>query len=218
MYRNSGKAFINREKFFVPEEKTITFHPWIKPEQPATRKATVHASKSKPFEMPPKIVASVNINKLPATPLEVPQSLTGIEGNENDFPQQEINRNRIIGKVEVNSPPAFAPKPMMPVILDDADIMPEYPGGLKALLLFLKKNIQSPEEVEQGDEVAVKIKFVVNYNGKLDGFDVIQSGGSAFDNEVLRVLKKMPMWIPGKSHGENVSVYYIVPVRFSNAF
>jgi protein TonB len=42
----------------------------------------------------------------------------------------------------------------------------------------------------------------------------VKSGGDDFDNEVLRVLKKMPDWIPGKSNGHNVSVYYEVPVKF----
>ena len=66
--------------------------------------------------------------------------------------------------------------------------------------------------------MSVKIKFVVNYSGKLESFDVLKSGGMAFDNEVLRVLKNMPLWIPGKSNGENVSVYYVVPVKFTSEF
>ncbi|HEY5407892.1 MAG TPA: hypothetical protein VIJ92_12430 [Ginsengibacter sp.] len=47
---------------------------------------------------------------------------------------------------------------------------------------------------------------------------MIKSGGIAFDNEVVRVLKKMPLWIPGKSNGENVSVYYVIPVKFTIEF
>ena len=35
--------------------------------------------------------------------------------------------------------------------------------------------------------------------------------GEEFNNEVVRVLKKMPPWIPGKTKGENVSVYYSIP-------
>ena len=66
--------------------------------------------------------------------------------------------------------------------------------------------------------MSVKIKFVVNYSGKLESFDVLKSGGMEFDNEVLRVLKKMPLWIPGKNNGENVSVYYVVPVKFASEF
>ena len=57
-----------------------------------------------------------------------------------------------------------AAKINIPGPVDVADIMPQYAGGIKALLDFLKKNLHSPEDVEEGDEVSVKIKFVVNYN------------------------------------------------------
>jgi hypothetical protein len=54
----------------------------------------------------------------------------------------------------------------------------------------------------------------VGYDGKLKKFEVQQDGGKVFNEEVIRVLKKMPDWIPGKTKGENVSVYYAIPVKF----
>ena len=44
--------------------------------------------------------------------------------------------------------------------------------------------------------------------------EVLEDGGKAFNNEVIRVLKKMPVWVPGKNAGEHVSVYYTIPVKF----
>ena len=67
--------------------------------------------------------------------------------------------------------------------------------------------------MEEGEEIGVKVKFIVSYNGDLIGFNVIETGGAPFDDEVMRVLKKMPKWIPGKASGENVSTYYIIPVK-----
>lgn len=107
---------------------------------------------------------------------------------------------------------AFIPDPSVP--RNSADIMPLYPGGMDALRKFLQKNLQNPEEIAPGEEVLVKIKFVVGYNGKLQGFEVVKDGGKAFNQEVVRVLRKMPEWIPGKSNGQNVAVYYTIPVRF----
>ena len=98
-------------------------------------------------------------------------------------------------------------------LIANPDIMPQYPGGVNQLLLFLKKNLRSPKELEE--EIQVKVKFIVSYDGSLNGFEVMQSGGTEFDNEVLRVLKRMPGWIPGRSNGENVSVSFIVPVKFT---
>ncbi len=98
-----------------------------------------------------------------------------------------------------------------------AEVMPAYPGGMEALRKFLQRNLQNPEDLEAGQVVAVKIKFVVGYDGKLKSFEIIEDGGKPFNNEVIRVLKKMPMWTPGKSNGENVSVYYSIPVKFTAA-
>jgi periplasmic protein TonB len=68
--------------------------------------------------------------------------------------------------------------------------------------------------LEDGEMVSVRIKFVVGYDGKLKGFTTVQDGGEEFNKEVVRVLKKMPEWIPGKTRGQNVSVYYVIPVKF----
>jgi protein TonB len=95
-----------------------------------------------------------------------------------------------------------------------AEIMPSYPGGLDALMKFLKKNIQDPHEGQYTETISVKIKFIVGYDGVLKGFETVEDGGKDFNNEVIRVLKKMPAWIPGKTAGESVSVYYTIPVKF----
>lgn len=95
-----------------------------------------------------------------------------------------------------------------------AEVMPEFPGGKNALLKFLEKNLKSPADIDAGDFVSVKIRFIVGYDGVLKGFELVEDGGKLFSNEVIRVLKKMPQWIPGKSRGENVSVYYTIPVKF----
>ena len=101
-----------------------------------------------------------------------------------------------------------------PMELDKTDIPPSFPGGLEAFYRFMRKNLNNPKEMESGEEVTVQVKFVVGKQGKLESFQIIKDGGNDFNNEVLRVMKKMPQWIPGKYKGENVSVYYIIPVRF----
>ena len=97
---------------------------------------------------------------------------------------------------------------------DEVDILPSYPGGMEAFRTFLQKNLQTPGNLEEGQAVNVRIKFVVDNNGKLKSFLTVLDGGDAYNKEVVRVLKKMPDWIPGKAKGENVSVYHIIPVKF----
>lgn len=99
--------------------------------------------------------------------------------------------------------------------LEVAEVMPAFPGGMDKLRQFLERNLQTPEGMESGETVTVKMKFVVGYDGVLRGFETIQDGGTAFNNEVVRVLKKMPDWVPGRSNGRMVSVYYVLPVTFT---
>jgi protein TonB len=106
-------------------------------------------------------------------------------------------------------------RPDIHTTFQTAEVMPSFPGGMQALRRFLENNLGNPEQLEEGEEIEVKVSFVVGYDGKLKGFQVIKDGGPAFNDEVIRVLKKMPDWIPGKSKGEHVSVYYSIPVKFT---
>ena len=102
-----------------------------------------------------------------------------------------------------------------PLDLEVVDIKPTFPGGEEALIKFLKKNLETPYDMENGETISVRVKFVVGYDGKLQKFIVVQDGGDIYNKEVIRVLKKMPDWTPGKAKGENVAVYYTIPVKFA---
>jgi periplasmic protein TonB len=97
-----------------------------------------------------------------------------------------------------------------------AEFMPEFPGGMNALQRFLAKNMRVPKDLEPGTKIKVIEKFVVDENGNISAAQTIQSGGIEFDNEVLRVLKKMPKWKPGRQNGQNVAVYFNLPVIFQS--
>ncbi len=195
---------------FTNEPKAILF-----PAKPVTKKP----AKIDPAETTPKITDEQNINKLNASNETPVASHTTVEGNGKEILGVDMNLggNLANGSDAPGTPEASEkPKSSKPVILTTPEVMPQFPGGLKALLAYLKRNLKAPDDVEDGKEISVKVRFVVNYNGQLESFKVVQSGGSIFDNEVLRVLQKMPDWIPGKSNSENVSVYYTIPVKFTS--
>jgi protein TonB len=121
----------------------------------------------------------------------------------------------------INSIPGETKQPVKSTMVIDKtipvnspEILPQFPGGISELMKFLKRNLNTPQQLEDEHEIGVKVKFIVSYTGDLMGFNVIETGGAPFDNEVIRVLKKMPKWIPGKTNGENVSTYFIIPVKF----
>lgn len=98
-----------------------------------------------------------------------------------------------------------------------AEIMPQFPGGKEAFLKFMQKNLRQPEDFEDGQKLTVIAKFIVDAEGNIVDIDIIQNGRKDLDEEVIRVVKKMPKWNPGKQNGRNVSVYFKVPVTFVGA-
>ncbi len=91
---------------------------------------------------------------------------------------------------------------------------PEFPGGAAAWAAFLSRHLQAPGALEAGEKKTVLVRFLVSTDGSITGFEVVQSGGAAFDNEVIRVLKKMPKWKPAIQNGQQVAVTFTQPVTF----
>lgn len=91
---------------------------------------------------------------------------------------------------------------------------PEFPGGMQAWIAFLSRHLQTPDNLEPGERKAVLVSFVVDKDGSVTGFRVVQSGGRRFDDEVIRVLRKMPKWKPAIQNGHPVALSYTQPVTF----
>ncbi len=108
---------------------------------------------------------------------------------------------------------ARVPDPEEPV--SDPDVQPAFPGGQAALLAFLQRHLQSPVPLEPGESVQVQISFVVGYDGVLQSFGIQQDGGRLFNEEVIRVLKSMPRWIPGRMGSRAVAAWFSLPVKFT---
>jgi len=94
---------------------------------------------------------------------------------------------------------------------------PEFPGGAGALKMFLSSYLSTPENLDPGEKKVVKIRFRVDKDGSVNTFEIVTSGGKEFDNEVVRVCKKMPRWVPAIQNGINVPVNYVLPVTFIGA-
>ena len=100
-------------------------------------------------------------------------------------------------------------------VYDVVDQMPQFPGGFEKLKEFIEKNRRYPKSLQdcciQG---RVVVTFVVEKTGKISHAKVARGVNPALDKEALRVVRKMPQWIPGKIHGKNVDVRYTMPVDF----
>lgn len=91
---------------------------------------------------------------------------------------------------------------------------PSFPGGITEWLNFLRRFLQTPDKLEAGQRIEVRVKFRIEKDGTLSGFEIVQSGGNLFDKEVLRVMRKMPKWNPAFQNNFRVAVSYTQPIIF----
>ena len=108
-------------------------------------------------------------------------------------------------------------EPEAPVILETPEVQPEFPGGAEAWRNYLQRMLRVPDDLEEGERKTVRVRFVVNATGDVTDVIVLQSAGTVFDKEVLRVIAKMPKWKPGKQHGKAVAVFFTQPVTFKGS-
>jgi TonB family protein len=103
-------------------------------------------------------------------------------------------------------------------VFDYIPQMPEFPGGEKELIKYIRKNLNYPSaEFYKGIHGRVIIRFVVDSSGGIQNDTVIKGipEGKALETEARRVVKNMPKWKPGIQNGKAVAVYYNLPILFS---
>lgn len=94
--------------------------------------------------------------------------------------------------------------------------LPQYKGGGKALAYFIRKNLQYPVEARSaGIGGAVVVEFLVMSNGRVDNAATIGSAiGYGLEEEAVRIVEKMPRWIPAQLEGRPVTAKHQLVIRF----
>jgi len=95
-----------------------------------------------------------------------------------------------------------------------AEFMPEFPGGMEAFLKFMQRNLKQPDDMEDAQKLVVIAEFVVDREGNISDLKIVQHARADLDAEVIRVIKKMPIWKPGMQNGRKVPVFCKLPVTF----
>ena len=113
--------------------------------------------------------------------------------------------------------PAGAARPAAPVdrIFDMVEQQASFPGGQGALMRWIADNLTYPEEAQENQiEGRVIIRFVINKDGSVSSPVVMRGVDKALDREAIRLVRKMPKWTPGRTNGEIVRSYYVLPIVF----
>ena len=88
---------------------------------------------------------------------------------------------------------------------------PEFPGGQDSLQAFMERNLRNPRQVDG----KVYVQFIVERNGRMTNLEVIRGIDEETDEEVLRVMRLMPRWIPGRQRDKLTRVLVRFPVKIS---
>ncbi len=105
-------------------------------------------------------------------------------------------------------------------IIDPLPMLPEFPGGEQQLYCFIDKNLNKGNLNMVDTAGLVVAEFTVNKFGKVKNIKIIKPLNLVIDNELIRILKLMPDWIPGKEDNKNVSMKMSFPLRipYTNQF
>lgn len=98
----------------------------------------------------------------------------------------------------------------------NSENMPEYPGGMSAMIAFIRENLKYPKEAKEAKkEGRVLCSFIIDKTGEVTEVKVAKSSGTqSLDDEAVRVVSLMPNWKPGTENGKPVRVSYTIPLVF----
>lgn len=152
---------------------------------------------------------------------EIPIEHDGVKNIEIPFDGMNIDNPYMDGKVfcfhdyllaNKESLQDFMISPDKTKIFDVAEVMPSFPGGIRAMNTYISNSIQYPLGTSVQGRVIVS--FVVERNGSLSNVKVVRSVEQSLDKEAIRIIKSMPRWTPGRQDGKVVRVRYTAAVIF----
>ncbi len=151
--------------------------------------------------IPPVVVDSVK-------PEETVQLMTA------DQAQVEVQNEEVVEEVQV----------LAEEVQEDVDEaepfyvveeMPMFPGGDAAIQKYIGDNVIYPEVAKENNiQGRVIVKFCVTPAGGVDQVSVLKGVDPELDAEVVRVVKTLPKFKPGKQGGKPVPVWYTIPINF----
>ena len=93
---------------------------------------------------------------------------------------------------------------------------PSFPGGYKALQEFIEKEKKYPDEaLKKREEGAVYVVFTVDTLGNVVHPKVATSVSPSLDREALRIVRKMPKWIPAREGNKKINMDFTLIIGFS---
>lgn len=96
-----------------------------------------------------------------------------------------------------------------------AETAPSFPGGKEAMDEFIAKTLVYPTPaLENGVEGVVAVSFTVNEDGTIGSIKIVRMIDPDLEQEAIRIVKKMPEWIPAEEDGVAVASNAQIDINF----
>lgn len=226
-----GLAFsaFNFTTYPPPEQEVEWFEVSIDEDIPVVRTAT-----EKPKKIPPPvikvsdiIIPTEEIEFIEEKPVVLEEKIKIPEGAKAIFvaPKRKT-------QIRIKKPIAIEPEPIVPVVPEFETFVDEMPrfdacaeveGGNqekvacanKKLLQYVGSQVNYPNIARENNiEGLVVIQFIVEKDGSISNAKIARDIGGGCGTEALRVVKKMPNWVPGRQRNKLVRVKFSLPVKF----
>ena len=102
-------------------------------------------------------------------------------------------------------------------VFEKVDIEATFPGGESAWRKYLEKNLNPNVPVENGAPVGIYtviVQFIVDKTGAISDIKTLTNFGYGMEQEVMRIMKKSPMWTPARQNNSTVKAYRKQPIVF----
>ena len=135
------------------------------------------------------------------------------------YKRQEDNDTNKGKKTDPDAPPTIPPVAVdeddNPLNFRIVEQLPEYPGGMAALVQWLTRNIIYPQEARKNNiQGRVVVSFIINTDGSLSDIHLTKTAHFLLDREALRVAKLMPKWKPGIANNKPCRTLFAIPIEF----
>lgn len=91
---------------------------------------------------------------------------------------------------------------------------PEFKGGTRALYQYISDNFQYPDAAaKRSVSGKMEVEFTVEKSGDISFATILKGLDETIDDEILRLIKAMPTWIPATKNGEPVRYKVSMPLN-----
>jgi hypothetical protein len=129
--------------------------------------------------------------------------------NENEYSAIKTVRKIIYNEASLNINKTIETNRVYKI--EEVELQPSYFGGLREFYNFISNNFRLPNS--PGLNGTILVLFAIDIDGALVDIKILNDIGYGTSEEVKRVLKQSPKWIPAQKDGQKVKCYYQIPIK-----